>query len=439
MALSRSERVRPTISKSPPVPTGMRQSLRKPWLIIHRWLGLTVGLLFVLTGLTGSLLVFDHAIDETLNPDLLLTKENGDRQPLAYIVRAAEAARSNATVKAISVSRPRVENGVWTVWFAAGTEDAPKFAAVYVDPYTANVTGQRIWGEDLMSWIYRLHFRLLAGETGAVIVGIGGIIVIISIASGIYLWWPLWKNGWRAAFAIRKGTRFNYDLHKTVGIVSAAFLLVIAFTGVYMEFPDWFKATISSFAQVTESPDEFTSTEPRTSTPLTPDQAVAIAQKHFPNSKFDHLHPPQGPDGFYEVAFRQPGEVQESFGRSQVFLDQYSGETLAIRCPQDFTAADAFFAWQFPLHNGEAFGLFGRWGVFCIGLTPSVLYMTGIVMWWRRRQSQNRRSSRQVESFQTRSPGNRSQMEADSHRKRRGQAHSSAVTSSKQQAFPADK
>lgn len=99
----------------------------------------------------------------------------------------------------------------------------------------------------------------------------------------------------------------------------------------------------------------------------------------------------------YEVAFRQSSEEQRSFGRTQVFLDRYTGEILTIRSPRDFTAADAFFAWQFPLHNGEAFGLLGRWLVFVIGLVPGLLYVTGFMMWWRRRRSRisrDRRSSR---------------------------------------------
>lgn len=368
----------------------MSMRLRRLWLFTHRWLGLTAGLLLVLLGLTGSLLVFDHAIDEWLNPNLLLTQGSGQRKPLVDIIGSAESAFAESSRKPISVSRPRVDNGVWTVWFSTGTEVDPKFLAVYVDPYNAKVTGQRIWGEDLMSWIYKLHFQLLAGRTGAIVVGVIGILMMLSILSGLFLWWPLWRNSARAAFAIRPGARFNYDLHKTTGILSAAFLLVIAFTGVYMEFYDVFHSVIKSFAEVTEAPEDLTSTVISSATPLTPDEAVTIAQAEFPEAKFDHLHPPTGSAGFYEVAFRQHDEVQRSFGRSQVFLDQYTGQILAIRRPQDATAADAFFAWQFPLHNGEAFGLAGRWFVFFLGLIPTLLYVTGFILWWRRRISLRR-------------------------------------------------
>lgn len=360
----------------------MKLSLRQRWVALHRWLGLTVGLLFVLLGLSGSALVFDHAIDEWLNADLLLTDGSGTRMSVEAVIESAEAEFSG---EAISVSKPRVADGVWTVWFQSGSQDQPKFTQVLVDPYTAEVTGQRVWGEYFMTWIYRLHYQLLAGETGAAIVGLVGIISMLSILSGLYLWCPLWRHSWRAAFSVRSG-KVNYDLHKSGGAVSALFLIVIAFTGVYMEFPQWFNWALSPLSAVSEPPSELKSAPAEASAPLSSDQAIAIAQTKFPHAELDHLHPPLGPEGFYEVAFRQSGEVQQSFGRTQVFLDQYNGEVLMIRTPKEFTAADAFVAWQFPLHNGEAFGLLGRWVVFVAGIAPAALYATGVLLWWKRRR-----------------------------------------------------
>ncbi|MCO8122834.1 PepSY domain-containing protein [Stieleria sp. TO1_6] len=360
--------------------------MRKIWLVIHRWLGLTVGLVFVLIGLTGSLLVFDHAIDEWLNPELLLTQGSGQPRSVAQVIDAAESAYNDSAKPAVAVSRPRVENGVWTVWFSRRGNAGREFVGVHVDPYSGVVTGQRVWGQDLMSWIYRLHYQLVAGRIGSILVGSIGVIVLVSIATGIVLWWPLWKHSWRAAFAVRRGRRFNYDLHKTIGIVSAALLTVVTFTGVYMEFPGVFTAAAKTFAAVTEPDSEMTSKNQASKQPLSPDQAIEIAKRTFPGATFDHLHPPSGDDGTYEVAFRQSNEVQQSFGRSQVFLDQYTGEVLDVRSPAKFTAADAFFAWQFPLHNGEAFGLAGRWVILVLGLSPAILYFSGAMVWWRKRR-----------------------------------------------------
>lgn len=378
----------------------MKPRLRHLWLVAHRWLGLTAGLVFVLLGLTGSLLVFDHAIDEWLHPRLLLTDGDGDRKPLAEIIAAANDGylgdSNGVRGSALSVTKPRVPNGVWTVWFAGGTEASPEYVAVYVDPFEATINGQRTWGTDLMGIIYRLHFRLLAGFFGGISVGVIGMFLLVSLVSGIVLWWPLLKGGWRAAFAIRGGSRFNYDLHKTIGIGTSIFLLVITATGVYMEFPSLIVPVLEMVSTKTHPPEEMNSKEAAEQTSLTADEAIVIAQKQFPDATFDHLHPPADASGVYEVAFRQAGEVQSSFGRTQVFLDQYSGEIVYVHSPQQFTATDNVDAWQFPLHNGEAFGLVGRWCVFFIGLSPAILYVTGFILWYRRRQSRARQLARRV-------------------------------------------
>ncbi|MHB8953097.1 MAG: PepSY-associated TM helix domain-containing protein [Pirellulaceae bacterium] len=370
---------------------GTRRSARTTWLTVHRWLGLTVGLLIVLIGLTGSVLVFEHAIDEWLNPDLLLTHGSGTRRTVQEVIDAAER---HSAGQALSVTKPRVKNGVWTVWFSNRSEDDPQFTAVYVDPWSAAVTGSRVWGEYLVTCIYRLHFELLSGTVGAVLVGICGILMMVSVVSGVYLWWPMWRHSWRSAFAVRRGSRLHFDLHKTLGIVSAGFLLILAFTGVYMEFPQLVKPLVKMLSAETLPPQGLKSAGSTSRQRISADEALKIAQQQFSHAVFDHLHPPDGPEGTYEVAFRLPEEVQQTFGRTQVFLDQFDGRILALRNPEDFTSADVFLAWQFPLHSGEAFGLIGRWAVFTSGLMPAILYVTGFWIWLRKRQAQHKQEQR---------------------------------------------
>jgi uncharacterized iron-regulated membrane protein len=378
----------------------MQARWRRRWLTVHRWIGLTVGLLFVLLGLTGSLLVFDHAIDEWLNPSLLLTKGSGERLPISEVTREAEtaylAAHPGRPATAAAVSSPRTDDGVWTAWFMSGTETTPAWTMVYVDPYSGDVTGQRVWGTDLMGTVYRLHYTLLGGEFGAIIVGVAGIVLMISIASGVWLWWPLWKNGWRAAFAVRRGRRFNYDLHKTLGIGGAPILLVVAFTGVYMNLPSLINPLIDLVSKRTEHAEGITSNAAAATAPIAAERAIAIARDAFPDATFDHFHPPQAKDGTYEIGLRQPGEPQTSFGATQVIIDQYTGRVLAVRDSRQLTAGDDFVAWQFPLHNGEAFGLAGRLVVFASGIAPAVLYVTGVMLWWRRRRPRRLRQPRET-------------------------------------------
>ena len=47
------------------------KSRRKFWLKVHLYLGLFAGAVFVLIGLTGSLLAFGSTLDAWLNPELM--------------------------------------------------------------------------------------------------------------------------------------------------------------------------------------------------------------------------------------------------------------------------------------------------------------------------------------------------------------------------------
>ncbi|WP_417387372.1 PepSY-associated TM helix domain-containing protein [Gimesia sp.] len=380
----------------------LNQRLRRLWVITHRWLGLTAGLLFVLIGLTGSLLVFHRTIDEWLNPQILVSAGNGASRTVDEVLQAAEQSLTDANLQLFFAEPPRTELGVWTVWFRNTSDKTAGFTQVYVDPSSAEVTGQRVWGEYFVTWMYSLHYKLLSGRTGEIIVGLCGLILMVSVASGVYLWWPLWRHSWRAAFAIRSGRRFQYDLHKSTGVIAALLLLVVSFTGVYMIFPEWVRPCVLAVLDDGEPRSENKNSNPVSGGKrIDVSQATAVAQSVFPDAEFKRVKLPSKPKDAFEVRLRQAGEVRKSSGNSRVWIDQYSGEVLSVRDSNQRSAADAFFAWQFPLHNGEAFGLVGRWIVFVSGLMPAVLYVTGFLVWWRRRRTHRSQTPVQLELQET--------------------------------------
>jgi uncharacterized iron-regulated membrane protein len=70
------------------------------------------------------------------------------------------------------------------------------------------------------------------------------------------------------------------------------------------------------------------------------------------------------------------------------------GRPIARRHDNGASAGDQFFAWQYPLHSGKAFGLPGRWIVFVSGLLTALLVVSGLMLWWRRRSPVRRPDAR---------------------------------------------
>lgn len=382
----------------PPLPQSSRKRWRVRWLNLHLYIGLVGGALFVLTSLTGSLLVFNKTIDEWMNPEQLV-RTAGTDLPLNQIVAAAQAAHPDWPVPD-SLIFPLHEQDSFQAWFKAPHQDADgdDWRVVTIDPSSGRTLSDRQWGSYFVSFIYELHQGLLLEKVGEVVVGILALFFLLSITTGLYLWWPA-AGKFRRALSYQSGgspVRQQYDLHKLSGLGSALVLSLLAATGFYLEFPD---AVISVVRWVSPVQDTSPQAEPRSdlregAASILPEQAVAIARDTFPAARVIWLGLPHDQQDTFGVGLRQPGEVRQAGGHSEVWIDQYSGAVLRVQDWQRFTGGELFLAWLFPLHNGEAFGLTGRWLVCVTGLMPLILYVTALRMWWMKRTARLRQRAR---------------------------------------------
>ena len=72
-------------------------------------------------------------------------------------------------------------------------------------------------------------------------------------------------------------------------------------------------------------------------------------------------------------------------GRLWTYVSMDDGRLLGQRHDVGDSAGDLFFAWQYALHSGRAFGTTGKTLVFLGGVVTIVSCVTGFVLWWRRR------------------------------------------------------
>lgn len=155
----------------------MKPALRRAWLRVHLYLGLALGGLFALLGLSGSALVFYLELDELLNPQTAVV------QPVA-------APSPDAVFQRLQALHPE-RDGPWRIEMPLAP-DRPLMARYYdppetagrgfaplmltLDPQTLAETSHRFWGDYAMTWLYDLHYTLLAGPTGRSVVGWTGVL-----------------------------------------------------------------------------------------------------------------------------------------------------------------------------------------------------------------------------------------------------------------------
>lgn len=356
----------------------------------HLWLGLSLGVLFALLGLTGSALVFYIEIDEAL-------------YPVAQVQQAVAAADWNSPVwdRVLATGREQwpAEGGEFS--FEVTGEPGP-IPARYYPPSQhhghhaeremvwfaadgSSILRSATWGDYLMSWIYELHMHLLAGELGSQIVGWSGFAVVLLLASGIWAWWP--RGALRKALAFKRNAvplRRLYDLHKTTGLWSALLLFLLALTGALLAMPD-IKAQL--FTATIAEPDPVPAPQLAKSSgeqvPLT--QALAAAQAALPDARLAFIDVPAGGSDPIRMRVQVPGDPHRRFPGSFVFIDQYSGEVLAVHDVRQGNAATATAKWLRPIHDGSIAGLPTRILAVIVGLMPTVLLVTGLLHWRRRR------------------------------------------------------
>lgn len=373
-----------------------RNRARAWWMRLHLWLGLSVGTVFALLGLTGSVLVFHHELDALLCPSMFAS----GAESRALGSGAAIAAAADALPAGQQVGWLSWPNDARDVFRAYGGPPDDRFGRlVTIDPGTGEVLGSRAGDSGLLRFIYDLHFQLQLGTNGQTVVGIVGVLMLCSLGSGLYLWWPR-KRHWRTGLTVRRGARpqrRDFDLHRATGIYGVALLLVMSGTGIFMALPDYTEPAVEVFSPITPRTGTIASNGSGDAVDIGVDAAVGIARNRLPGAIVTGVGIPHREAGTYRVALNEPAHPRVSAGRSYVRVDRHTGEVRATRSWAGMTAADRFLDWQLPLHNGEAFGLVGRLIVFVTGLLPLALLVTGFLIWRHKRDAAYRRRGKRLD------------------------------------------
>jgi len=364
--------------------------VRRVWVLTHLWLGVTLGVIGALVGVTGSVLVFDRAIDGVQNPQRYATSGKEIALPYAeYAQRGARVVGDGARV--VNLRIPHEGETPVVVFVRASANGSEGGAAgplrrVYLDPPTGLVLDAPTQ-TGLIGWAHDFHESLrLRDYNGREVVGVVGIAMLISSLSGVYLWWPR-RRVRRKDFAFRRGAAMSRNLHLTLGIWGALVLAMLSFTGIFLAFPDAGRASVGSFIAVSpsmrglqapESPDA-------KGRAITPDDAVATARSRYSGSTVAGIGFPAGFRGVYRIALREAGDHSER-GMTVVFIDPRSAAVLRQADPSSQTRGDAFLAFMRPLHEGEALGIGGRIVIAFVGLLPALFVVTGTMMWLRSRR-----------------------------------------------------
>ena len=371
--------------------------LRKALFQIHLWTGIAAGLYVFVVCVTGAALVFRIDMQRALHPQLFTPSAGtpADAATILESVRDTFPRHRVSGIDAPTTARPT---------YLAYVVNDEGFLTLLFDPVTADFLGE-LPDRSLVRIIQDLHFDLLAGRTGRVINGIGGLLLLALCMTGLVIWWPGiadWRRGLTVDFR-RTWKRVNWELHGAVGIWTGALVAMWAVTGVYFAFPAQFRATVNAISPLTVAARAPSSSVPVTGGGRAPSwrELISLAQARMPNRHVARVILPSNGRAAFLVTFSPvaptpvgPAELTD------VYLDQYTGAWLPRPTPGAKTFGDTVMAWVSPLHVGNFGGIPIRIAWLVLGLAPPLLFVTGFVMWWTRvvrpRWIPARRSSREA-------------------------------------------
>jgi uncharacterized iron-regulated membrane protein len=386
--------------------------MRAGLVLLHRWLGLFMAVFLFISGLTGAIISWDHELDEWLNPQMFQAK-GGEAATFSALLLAERLEAQDHRVMVTYLPLALEPGHALGMSVSArldphtGKAYPLDYNQVALDPATAAVQGQRMWGdvsltrENLLPFLYKLHYSLhipdgFGMELGVLFMGIVGIVWVIDSVVALWIAFPN-RAAWRKSFVFRwqqGGYKLHFDLHRSGGVWLWVLLLTLAVTSVSMNLQ--FQVVRPLVSLVSElSPSPFAVRvpnpvdEPRMPT-INRAEAIRLAQAEAEKRRWTLpaggvFYSPEV--GVYGVGFFAPGNDHGDggLGNPWLYFDGQGGRFIGAVEPGVGSAGDIFMQAQFPLHSGRIFGLPGRILVSLLGLAVAMLSVTGVVIWARKR------------------------------------------------------
>lgn len=153
------------------------------WL--HLWLGLISGIVIVIVSLTGAILTFEQELRVWLQPYQTVNSNNRPILPPSVLSKKVMKEFKFPSVAGVYYQG---ENRSAIVPYYA---DPKRYTIVYIDPYSGKVLHSQLLDKDFYRIMLTGHYQLwLPRPIGQPIVAYSTLIFVVTLISGIVLWWP---------------------------------------------------------------------------------------------------------------------------------------------------------------------------------------------------------------------------------------------------------
>ena len=308
--------------------------------LLHRWVGGIVGLLLAVIGLSGTLLVWEEYWIGLPGADDPL---RGDPAAIGGAVEAALALDPGLSRITFADERMGLHQAIFTDGSGAYLSQAGQVVERW----------DSLWGRPEL-WLFDLHHYLFLGETGKTLTGVLGFLLLAFAVSGLVLWWRTRKTFKFRLWPARMTRSAIVRQHRDIGVVASPLLLMAAFTGSMMVFPNLSAALLSPWdGAASETTAPVVAETPSAGTDWR--RVMTNAQAAFPDAAPRRLMLPSDPGEPLVLRLRQDFEWTPN-GRTYVYLDPAHAAVVATDDAAASDTAAKITEKFYPIHAGKVGG-----------------------------------------------------------------------------------
>ena len=387
---------------------------RRFWVAAHRWAGLTITLVLLVAGSTGTLLAFRDDINGVAAPafSTAVPPVEGARMIDPLRLRELAEARSGERIAYVPLAQEPGKPVIFSVERGSDETKDPGYE-LSMNPYTGQEQARRVWGaisegwHNLMPFILRLHFDLALGPWMGWVFGIAALIWTLDCFVGAYVTLPVRQKGprpatsswwarWRPAWTVRRKTKaykLNMDLHRAGGLWLWALLFVFAWSSVGLNLGSVHSPVMRALFAFREEVNIPELAVPAPVPAAAWSGALARGRALMSDELRSRGFTLRAEGGLYHDAatgafhYSVRSSADGEYPNTAVTFSARDGRALAFRSTADERAGDFITRWMVDLHLA---GVWGRtWDIIVavVGIGVVTLSITGVVIWWKKRKA----------------------------------------------------
>lgn len=337
----------------------------------HSLAGLIVGIFLFLMGISGSILVFQHDLE-----DLQWEKYKE--------VVTAEDLNIDLGIKSIQEKYPKWDTRL--IHFKQNEalifnlRKPSERLFIFVHPSTGEIIEEINEFKTFTRWLLKFHYSFHAGTPGKILVLVIGVLFLFSLLTGLYLYRKsFFKTLFFQTRIIHKNKRTFYSsLHRIIGVWSIFLNLLLVVTGIFLAW-----TVVAAGLKQPSQPE----------TPIITTSTQGI---------LDHIRV-QNPN-FTPTYVRLPLtagadlRVYGNFDDDAFFYSQFynsflanpvSGKITDIIRVQQADLKTKLSSTLIPLHFGQYGGFWSKVLYCLVGLSGPFLSISGFIIWKKRNQMKN--------------------------------------------------